>query len=67
MQTNFGVKGLEEEVPETRTGEDCLDDNRSESGIEKAPGPSKKSLENCQSSNGSSSSLYQIDGRSVLR
>ena len=41
MQTNFGEEGLEEEVPETRTGEDCLVDNRSESGIERAHEPRK--------------------------
>ena len=35
--------------------------------IERAPGPSKKSSKNCQSSNGSSSSSYLIDGGSVLR
>ena len=37
-----------------------IDDNRFESDIEKAPGPSKKSSKNDRSSNGSSSSLYLI-------
>ena len=38
-----------------------------EAEIEKAPGPSKKSLENYQSANESSNSLYQIDGGLVLQ
>ena len=45
----------------------CLVGNRFENGIERAPGPSKKSSKNCQNSNGSSSSSYLIDGGSVLR
>ena len=37
----------------------CFDDNRSKRGIENAVGPSKKTSKNCQSSNGSSSSLTE--------
>ena len=37
----------------------CLVGNRFENGIERAPGPSKKSSKNCQSSIESSSSLTE--------
>ena len=41
----------------------CFIGNQFENGIERAPGPSKKSSKNCQNSNGSLSSSYLIDGR----
>ena len=42
LQIKLNAKGLEEEIPEALTGEDCLVDNRSENDIERAPGPSKR-------------------------
>ena len=61
MTLQLDTKRLKKEVPETLTSEDCLVDNRSESGIERAFGLSKRSSKNCQSFNGSSSSSLTED------
>ena len=42
-QIKTRCKGLKEEVPKMLAGEHCLVDNRSESGIERASGPNKRS------------------------
>ena len=44
----------------------CLVGNQFKNGIKRAPGSSKKSLKNCQNSNGSSSCSYLVDGGPVF-
>ena len=61
LQIKTRCKWAQKKIPKTLTGEDCLVDNHSKSGIERASDLSKRSSKNCQSFNKSSSSLLTED------